>query len=120
MDSSGELKEFSSSDDGLLSDQFSFIQEEAQYKVSYAALLEQINGRILNENTNSGSSIKRPYNVMNDDDMDASFIRQICIWLPISLGIVLFFTVFALIDMPVQKNSILYAKYGTTKQLQSQ
>jgi len=119
LDNSGELKDFSSSDDGQLSDQFSFIQEEAQYKVSYAALLEQINGRILNENTISSSSIKKPYNVMNDDDMNAAFIRQICIWLPISLVAVLFFTVFALIDMPVQKNSILYAKYGTTKQMQS-
>lgn len=62
----------------------------------------------------------KPYNVMNDDDMNASFIRQICIWLPITLVLVLFFTIFALIDMPVQKNSILYAKYGTTKQMQNQ
>jgi hypothetical protein len=120
LNSSGEIREYSSNDDRHLSDQFSFIQEESQYKVSYAALLEQMNGRMLIERTNVAVSTTKPYNVMNEDDMNAAFIRQICIWLPISLAVVLFFTVFALIDMPVQKNSILYAKYGTTKQLQSQ
>ena len=78
-----------------------------------------MNERILTS-TRSLVGDSKPYNVLKDDDMDASFIRQICIWLPISLGFVLFFTIYALIDMPIQKNSILYAKYGTTKQLQSQ
>ena len=101
------------------SDEFSFIQEDSQFKVSYSALLQEMNDRVLIASDVSNKS-SRPYNVLNEDDMNAAFIRQICIWLPISLGFVLFFTIFALVDMPVQKNSILYAKYGTTKQLQSQ
>jgi len=52
---------------------------------------------------------------MNDSDMTASFIRQINIWLPIMLGFILYFIIYEMINMPIQKNSILYAKYGTNK-----
>jgi hypothetical protein len=52
---------------------------------------------------------------MSPDDFNYASLRQIMIWLPIILATVLFVTVMALIDMPIQKNSILYAKYGTTK-----
>jgi hypothetical protein len=61
-----------------------------------------------------------PYNKgMSDDQMDASTLRNIFIWLPIGLSFVLYFVIMSLVDMPIQKNSILYAKYGTTKQLQA-
>ena len=102
-----------------ISDEFSFIQEDSQYKVSYPDMIQQFQKRILTATDDSAPS-KMPYNVLSQDDMNAAFIRQICIWLPISLGLVLLFTIFALIDMPIQKNSILYAKYGTTKQMQGQ
>lgn len=52
---------------------------------------------------------------MNSDDMNNSFIRQINIWLPIILGFILYFIIYEMINMPLQKNSILYAKYGTNK-----
>jgi hypothetical protein len=52
---------------------------------------------------------------MNDKDMSESFARQIYIWLPIILGFILYFIIYEMINMPIQKNSILYAKYGTNK-----
>jgi len=52
---------------------------------------------------------------MNDDDMNASMVRQINIWLPIILGFILYFIIYEMVNMPIQKNSILYAKYGTNK-----
>lgn len=52
---------------------------------------------------------------MNDKDMKQAMLRQIQIWLPISLAVILYFVVVALVEMPIQKNSILYAKYGTSK-----
>jgi len=55
---------------------------------------------------------------MNQDQMYASTLRNIMIFLPITLAIVLYFVIMSLADMSLQKNSILYAKYGTTKQLQ--
>ena len=41
--------------------------------------------------------------------------KQIVIWTCIVLGLALYFTVMALIDMPNPKSSILYAKYDTTR-----
>ena len=41
--------------------------------------------------------------------------KQIVIWTSIVLGLALYFTVMALIDMPNPKSSILYAKYDTTR-----
>jgi len=52
---------------------------------------------------------------MNDSDLISSLNRQILIWLPISLGFILYFIIYEMINMPIQKNSILYAKYGTNK-----
>lgn len=54
-------------------------------------------------------------NALNDVDMNVAFVRQINIWLPIILGFVLYFIIYEMINMPIQKNSILYAKYGTNK-----
>ncbi len=56
---------------------------------------------------------------MNEDDFKSSMLRNILIWFPISMVFILYFAILALIDMPVQKNSILYAKYGTTKPIQN-
>jgi hypothetical protein len=52
---------------------------------------------------------------MSLEDMNKSFIRVIFIWFPISIAFVLYFVIYEMINMPIQKNSILYAKYGTNK-----
>jgi hypothetical protein len=56
---------------------------------------------------------------MTDSEMQAAMIRNIQIWLPIGLTLVLYFVIMSLAYMTNQKNSILYAKYGTTKQMQN-
>jgi hypothetical protein len=53
--------------------------------------------------------------LMGANEFEKTTLKQICIWLPIILGLILFATILALVEMPIQKNSILYAKYGTTK-----
>jgi hypothetical protein len=84
-------------------------------------LVRSLNGTIIADNSsNNTKPIKTVYStIMGDEDMNASALRQILIWLPIGLIFVLYFTVMSLVDMPIQKNSILYAKYGTSKQMQS-
>ncbi len=54
-------------------------------------------------------------NSMNPEDLHYSMVKQILIWTPIVLTIALYFVVMSLVNMPIQKNSILYAKYGTSK-----
>jgi hypothetical protein len=65
-----------------------------------------------NTTNNKTSGVKRG---LNDADMNTAFLRQINVWLPIILGFVLYFIIYEMINMPIQKNSILYAKYGTNK-----
>ena len=65
------------------------------------------------ENPAKGKPIKIIY--LSDADREAVFFRQICIWLPIILGAILYFVIVALIEMPIQKNSILYANFGSSK-----
>ena len=55
---------------------------------------------------------------MNDSQMEKATLRNIMIWLHISLAFILYFVVMSLYDMQNQKSSILYAKYGTSKQVQ--
>jgi hypothetical protein len=100
---------------------FSFIQEDVKIGTSYVALLQELinekpTGRLLDEQATN--NVVRSSRGLTNEQMQVAMFRQIFIWLPIILGLVLLFTIFALIDMPIQKNSILYAKYGTTKQLQ--
>ena len=52
---------------------------------------------------------------MNEQDMKDSFIRVIQIWFPLVMAFVLYFVIYEMVNMPIQKNSILYAKYGTNK-----
>ena len=52
---------------------------------------------------------------MNMDDFNSSSFRCIQIWFPIVLAFILYFVVYEMVNMPIQKNSILYAKYGTNK-----
>jgi hypothetical protein len=68
-------------------------------------------------NTATSSSVKVGVAPMplSDPDFYKATMTQIYIWSSIILAAVLFFTIMALVDMPIQKNSILYAKYGTTK-----
>ena len=125
---------------------FSFIQEEeSDLGLSYMAIMTQIaqentSGRKLQED-DSHDSLETDTNSpdtdvddepaknktintgtftrsMDQEQMYASTLRNIMIFLPITLAIILYFVIMSLVDMSVQKNSILYAKYGTTKQLQ--
>ena len=71
--------------------------------------------------------VQESYNTMlrlmqeeNQSSIVKTIQTQICIWTSIGLCFILYFSVVALIDMPIQKSSILYAKYGTTKGQQNQ
>ncbi len=83
-------------------------------KNSYRLLLEETQtvntGDSTNHKTSAGVKIG-----LNDVDMNAAFVRQINVWLPIILGFILYFIIYEMVNMPIQKNSILYAKYGTNK-----
>ena len=49
------------------------------------------------------------------EGLNDMLLRQIFIWTGIGLFAVLYFSVMAMVDMPIQKSSILYAKYGTSR-----
>lgn len=66
--------------------------------------------------------VKKSYRVMlakmsaeEGKTMNDMLLKQIYIWLGIGLAFVLYFSVMAMVDMPIQKSSILYAKYGTNR-----
>ena len=105
---------------------FSFIQTETESisSASYPALLQAIgqnsNNKVIvllasetasNSTINANPKIKE----MNNDDFNYSVRRQIFIWFPIGCSLILLFTVWMLIDMPIQKSSILYANYISKK-----
>ena len=107
---------------------FSFIQTETESisSASYPALLQAIgqnsNNKVIvllasetasNSTTNSNSKSKSKE--MNNDDFNYSVRYQIFIWFPIGCSLILLFTVWMLIDMPIQKSSILYANYISKK-----
>jgi hypothetical protein len=89
---------------------------------SYVSLLQQDVRKLQDEELlASENEIRTTYSVppkMSQDEFKASTIKQIFIWLPITLILVLWGAIMLLADMPIQKNSILYAKYGTTKTAQ--
>lgn len=104
---------------------FSFIQtkaEESFSSASYSALLDSIDDSKANrkvimllaqtQTVTSGSSSPKQ---MSPDDFNYSMRRQIFIWFPITFALILFTSVWALIDMPIQKSSILYANYVSKK-----
>lgn len=72
---------------------------------------------------NQEAKMQKSYNemlrIMAESEQEAEvsemLITQIFLWTSIALVFILYFSVKALIDMPIQKSSILYAKYGTTK-----
>jgi hypothetical protein len=52
---------------------------------------------------------------LSDKDMFDCQIRNILIFLPIVLVFVLYYAVMSIIEMPITKSSLLYAKYGSSK-----
>lgn len=50
-----------------------------------------------------------------EQDMFDMMIRNILIFMPLSLSFVLYFTIMSMVDMPITKSSLLYAKYGSSK-----
>ena len=110
----------------------SFIQEEATTTLDYAMLLQSMTenqstqSRKLEEveastvappTTKTNDSVKTNVKakVLSNSDMTDMQIRNILIGLPIVLVIILYYTIMSLIDMPIIKSSLLYAKYGSSK-----
>lgn len=56
----------------------------------------------------------------SQSDAISQLQNQIIVWSCIGLAFILYFSVVSLINMPIQKSSILYAKYGTNKGQQNQ
>ncbi len=99
----------------------SFVQLEDEglnIASTYVSLLADLTSKDLSGLSNR--SFTNTNRSMNDAQMMSSTLKQIMIWLPIGLSLVLYFVIMSLVDMPIQKNSILYAKYGTTKPMQVQ
>jgi hypothetical protein len=80
---------------------------KTNYRILMNELIEQKSEQITIPKLNPGA--------LSNEDMKKATLRQICIWLSIVLAAVLYFALQAMINMPIQKNSILYAKYGTAK-----
>ena len=95
---------------------FSFLETESEVfsSVTYSSLIEKLNeedasvGVITTTNNKFGEKYK-------EEDLNKAFIRNIIIWISITLVFVLYFAVTSLVDMSIQKTSILYAKYGCSK-----
>ncbi len=66
------------------------------------------------ENKKSNENVKRRSSLSPKDNFDI-MIRQIQIWLPICLTVVLYYAVMSIVEMPICKSSLLYAKYGSSK-----
>ena len=81
-----------------------------------------------NDNSNAENlEIQESYNTMlrvmteeNQNNTISTLEKQIVVWSTIGLIFILYFSVVALVDMPIQKSSILYAKYGSNKGQQNQ
>ena len=80
----------------------------------------------LNQNVEN-VEIQESYNIMlrrmqeeSQSDAISQLQNQIIVWSCIGLAFILYFSVVSLINMPIQKSSILYAKYGTNKVQQTQ
>ena len=81
-----------------------------------------------NDNANvENLEIQESYNTMlrvmaeeNQNNTIRTLEKQIVVWSTIGLIFILYFSVVALVDMPIQKSSILYAKYGSNKGQQNQ
>jgi hypothetical protein len=128
----GDIARYLLTDTNENKEHFSFVQEKEELSVSYLTLIQSMSKKTNNVQMRNTEQValntdNAPKGVreagtrqatMSDKDYNDSFVRQICIWLPITLGLVLYFVIYALMDMPFQKNSILYAKYGTTKPMQ--
>lgn len=95
--------------------------------VDYAAVLEtltdseidfiQKSNRLLIETNPASASDKivSSNSKITNEDFTKIHFRQIMIWLPIGLALVLYFVIMAIIDMPITKSSMLYAKYLSSK-----
>ena len=81
-----------------------------------------------NDNANvENVEIQESYNTMlrvmteqNQNNTITTLENQIIVWSSVGLIFFLYFSVTALINMHIQKSSILYAKYGSNKGQQNQ
>ena len=98
--------------------------EELTEKVSYKRVLEEnLNssadqGEVLvqqNTETTAKSNSNNAKAGLSQEDMNKAFMRNIIIWSSIGLAIIVYFAVYAMMNMTITKSSILYAQYITTK-----
>ena len=81
-----------------------------------------------NDNANvENAEIQESYNTMlrvmteqSQNNTITTLENHIIVWSTVGLIFILYFSVTALINMPIQKSSILYAKYGSNKGQQNQ
>jgi len=72
----------------------------------------------INQKKEIQNSYKKMFRLMQqteNQDIKKSLTNEIYYFSMIGLVFVLYFSVMALINMNIQKSSILYAKYGTSK-----
>lgn len=82
---------------------------------SHKTVLTEVDGAkpIISTNQQSTSSVFT--GKMTIDEENAILFRNICIWTPIGLGIVVFFSIYLMWNMTIPKSTILYATYVTNK-----
>ena len=88
------------------------LQSMTENKSGLSRKLEEVNAPTVVVPT---TKTKTQGKVLSDSDMSDMQIRNILIGLPIVLAIILYYTIMSLIDMPIIKSSLLYAKYGSSK-----
>jgi len=77
-----------------------------------------ISSMCLNEAEEIQKSYKKMFRIMqqaNEETTKTNLPNEIYYFTMIGLVLVLYFSVMALLNMNIQKSSILYAKYGTSK-----
>jgi hypothetical protein len=76
-----------------------------------------ISSTCLNEAEEIQKSYKKMFRIMQQTNQESSgnLPNEIYYFTMIGLVFVLYFSVMALLNMNIQKSSILYAKYGTSK-----
>jgi hypothetical protein len=91
---------------------------------SYQRLLEELAAKNTQSDLDTENSLAKPEikkntfsegKSMSRETENKIIFRNICIWVPIGLAIVLFFVVYLTAFMNIPKSTILYATYVTNK-----
>ena len=104
---------------------FSFVELDAKSvkTYSYNRLLETLSEVNAEEEVLADETAATPTTTlttsstvkMTEEEENEILFRNICIWTPIGLGLVVFFAVYLMWNMTIPKSTILYATYVTNK-----